>query len=136
LHEIIETNKERAQLVQVHVEEDPLKAAIVRLFIGSLKRRVGRENWGKYFLVRKGIRDEIRESIGLLNSKVGYTYLVDHECRIRWAGSADANEEEREGLVKGVQRILEEMKKEGVMRSYKRRTSGRRVGPAAPAVSS
>ncbi|KAK3934782.1 mitochondrial ATPase [Diplogelasinospora grovesii] len=114
LHAVIGANKDRAQLVQVNVEEDTLKAWLIRLFMGSLRRRVGKENWDKYFLVRKGITDEIRESIGVLNSKVGYTYLVDHECRIRWAGSGPAEAEEKEGLVKGVRRILDEMSKEGV----------------------
>ncbi|KAL2131248.1 hypothetical protein VTI74DRAFT_5374 [Chaetomium olivicolor] len=114
LHELLKASGGRAQMVQVNVEEDVLKAMLVRLFTGSLRRRVGQENWDKYLLVRKGITDEIRESIGLLNSKVGYTYLVDHQCRIRWAGSGQAEPEEREGLVKGMQRILSEMEKEGV----------------------
>ncbi|KAK4099766.1 hypothetical protein N658DRAFT_498009 [Parathielavia hyrcaniae] len=114
LHEAVRASGGRAQLVQVNVEEDMLKAWLIRLFMGSLRRRVGREGWDKYFIVRRGISDEIRESIGLLNAKVGYTYLVDHQCRIRWAGSGTAEPEERLGLVKGVQRILSEMDKEGV----------------------
>ncbi|KAK4449460.1 ATP10 protein-domain-containing protein [Podospora aff. communis PSN243] len=122
LHQILEANKGRAQLVQVNVEEDFLKAWIVRLFSGSLRRRVGKENWDKYFLVHRGITDQIRESIGVLNNKVGYTYLVDHNCRIRWAGSGNAEEAEREGLAKGVQRILTEMKEENVTDNYVRKT--------------
>jgi ATPase complex subunit ATP10 len=118
LHELLGASAGRAQLVQVNVEQDMLKAWLIRLFLGSLRRRVGKENWDKYFLVRKGITDEIRESIGLLNSKVGYTYLVDHQCRIRWAGSGPAEPGEREGLVKGLQRILEEMSKQGVGEHY------------------
>jgi len=121
LHELLRSSAGRAQLVQVNVEEDALKAWLIRLFVGSLRRRVGKENWGRYFLVRKGITDEIRESIGVLNSKVGYTYLVDHNCRIRWAGSGDAEPDEREGLVKGVQRVLDEMAKEGVSETYVRK---------------
>jgi ATPase complex subunit ATP10 len=114
LHALLRASGGRAQMVQVNVEEDMLKAWLVRLFSWSLRGRVGKDNWDKYFVVRKGITDEIRESIGLLNSKVGYTYLVDHQCRIRWAGSGPAEPEERAGLVKGVQRILDEMCKEGV----------------------
>jgi ATPase complex subunit ATP10 len=94
---------------------------LVRLFAGSLRRRVGRENWGRYFMVKKGITDEIRESIGVLNSKVGYTYLVDHQCRIRWAGSGSADPGEKEGLVKGMQRVLSEMEKEGVGEGFVRK---------------
>lgn len=121
LHDVLRGSGGRAQLVQVNVEEDVLKAWLVRLFSGSLRRRVGKENWDKYFLVRKGITDEIRESIGVLNSKVGYTYLVDHQCRIRWAGSGSADPGEREGLVKGMQRILTEMEKEGVGEHFVRK---------------
>ncbi|KAL2017824.1 hypothetical protein VTK56DRAFT_1626 [Thermocarpiscus australiensis] len=127
LHEALRASGGRAQLVQVNVEEDLLKAWLVRLFSGSLRRRVGEENWDKYFLVRRGITDEIRESIGLLNSKVGYVYLVDYQCRIRWAGSGPAEPGEREGLVKGVQRLLEEMSKEGVRENYVRRSVAKKA---------
>jgi ATPase complex subunit ATP10 len=121
LHELVGSSSGRAQLVQVNVEEDFFKAWLVRLFSGSIRRRIGKENWDKYFLVRRGITDEIRESIGLLNSKVGYVYVVDHQCRIRWAGSGPAEPGEREGLVKGLQRILSEMDKEGVGEHFVRR---------------
>ncbi len=121
LHDLLAGSAGRAQLVQVNVEEDMLKAWLVRMFTGSLRRRVGKENWDRYFLVRRGISDEIRESVGLLNSKVGYTYLVDHQCRIRWAGSGSADPGEKEGLVKGMQRILSEMDKEGVGEHYVRK---------------
>ncbi len=76
---------------------------------------MGQQNWGRYFIVRRGVSDEIRESVGLLNSKVGYVYLVDHNCRIRWAGSGDSEAEERGGLVKGVRRLMDEMGKEQEM---------------------
>ncbi|KAK0633416.1 ATP10 protein-domain-containing protein [Immersiella caudata] len=131
LHQILEGNKGRAQLVQVNVEEDFLKALIVKLLSGSLRSRVGKENWDKYFLVRRGITDQIRESIGVLNNKVGYTYLVDHNCRIRWAGSGNAEEAEHEGLVKGVQRILAEMKEENVTDNYVRKTTPKTATPKA-----
>jgi ATPase complex subunit ATP10 len=115
LHELLRGSSSdgRAQLVQINVEEDMLKAWLIRLFAGTLRKKVGKENWDRYFVVRKGITDEMRESIGVLNSKVGYTYLVDHQCRIRWAGSGPAEPGEREGLVKGVQRILSEIETEG-----------------------
>ncbi|KAL2259940.1 hypothetical protein VTK26DRAFT_6226 [Humicola hyalothermophila] len=127
LHELLRASGGRAQLVQVNVEEDVLKAWLVRLFSWSLRRRVGEANWDKYFVVRRGITDEIRESIGLLNSKVGYTYLVDHHCRIRWAGSGPAEPEERVGLVKGLQRVLDEMSKEGVGEHFVNRAVAKKM---------
>lgn len=99
-----------AQLVQINVEENALKAGIISLFKGSLRKRIGEENWGKYFVVRKGLTDDARERIGVLNSKVGYVYLLDGECKIRWAGSGVASQDEREGLVRGVKRLIEEAK--------------------------
>jgi ATPase complex subunit ATP10 len=124
LHELLRGSSSdgRAQLVQINVEEDMLKAWLIRLFAGTLRKKVGKENWDRYFVVRKGITDEMRESIGVLNSKVGYTYLVDHQCRIRWAGSGPAEPGERVGLVKGVQRILSEIEKEGVGQHFVRKS--------------
>jgi mitochondrial ATPase complex subunit ATP10 len=107
---LLAENRDRAQRVWINVEEDPMKAWLVKLFMGGLRRRIGRENWERYFLVRRGITDDIREAVGLLNSKVGYTYLVDGHCRIRWAGSGDSEDHERQGLVKGLSRLLEEQK--------------------------
>ncbi|KAK4227225.1 mitochondrial ATPase [Podospora fimiseda] len=121
LEGLLKNSGGKAQLIHINVEEDPLKYWLVRLFSGSIKRKIGRENWDKYFLVKKGISDEIRESIGLLNSKVGYVYLVDHECRIRWAASGDAELGEPEGLIRGVGRILEEIKEKGIGANYTRK---------------
>jgi mitochondrial ATPase complex subunit ATP10 len=99
----------RAQHVRLNVEEDGLKAALIRLFLGRLRRSVGGPDaWDKYFVVRRGLTREIREAIGLLNSKVGYVYLVDAECRIRWAGSGNAEDHEKVSMVKALQRLLEE----------------------------
>lgn len=113
LHAALDQSDGLAQLVRVNVEDNAMKAWIIRLFVGSLRKEVGKPNWGKYFVVQRGISDEIRETIGLLNSKVGYVYLVDKDCRIRWAASGPSDLEERQGLVKGVQRLVDEMVKAG-----------------------
>ncbi len=89
-----------------------MRAWLVRRFRGSLRKRVGTRDAEQYMLVTQGISDDIRESIGLLNSKVGYIYLVDRHCRIRWAGSGPSDPEERDSLVKGVRRLLAEAKNE------------------------
>lgn len=109
LDRVFQNSKGMAQLVRINIEDNWFKAWLIRLFVGSLRRRIGEANWGNYFVVQKAISDEIRESVGLLNSKVGYTYLVDSECRIRWAGSGASNLEERESLAKGAQRLVEDL---------------------------
>ncbi|KAI0383831.1 ATP10 protein-domain-containing protein [Hypomontagnella monticulosa] len=110
LDAVLAEQKDVAQRVWINIEQNTMKAWLIRLFMGGIRRRIGKENWDRYFVVRKGVSDEIRESVGLLNSSVGYVYLVDTECRIRWAGSGPSEDHEREGLVKAVQRLLDEHK--------------------------
>lgn len=87
LFEAIKNSGGKAQIVNINVEDNTLKAMLIKVFMGSIRRRLGKENWNKYFLVRRGITEDIRDAVGLLNSKVGYVYLLDGECRIRWAAS-------------------------------------------------
>ncbi|KHN99900.1 ATPase assembly factor ATP10, mitochondria [Metarhizium album ARSEF 1941] len=112
LHEALDKNADVAQVVSINYEDNRGKAWLVKLFRGSLRRRFAERDWDKYFLVQRGITDDIRESIGLLNSKVGYTYLVDHHCRIRWAGSGPSRPYENASLAKGLARLVEEVKRD------------------------
>ncbi|OLN88525.1 Mitochondrial ATPase complex subunit ATP10 [Colletotrichum chlorophyti] len=111
LHELIAKAPGRSQVVQVNIEDNSFKAWIVKLFMSNLRKQIPEHNWGKYFLVPRGITDEISESIGYLNSKVGYVYLVDNLCRIRWAASGSSKPEERDSLVKGMKLVLHEWNK-------------------------
>ncbi|KAI0176278.1 ATP10 protein-domain-containing protein [Hypoxylon sp. FL1284] len=110
LDKVLEENKGVAQRVWVNVEENTLKAWLIKMFTGGVRRQIGEPNWARYFVVRKGISEDIRENIGLLNRSVGYVYLVDGDCRIRWASSGPSEDHEREGLVKAAQRLVEEEK--------------------------
>lgn len=110
LHKVVRSSGGASQFIQINIEENALKYMLIRLFMGGLRKKYGVDNWGRYFVIKKGITDEIRDAIGLLNSKVGYTYLLDENCKIRWAGSGPAEEDEKDGLVKGVRRLLEDLK--------------------------
>ncbi|RCI15707.1 hypothetical protein L249_3477 [Ophiocordyceps polyrhachis-furcata BCC 54312] len=113
LHDVVSRSPGgRAQLVHVNYEDNAAKAWLLWLFRGSLRRRFAQADWDKYFLVRRGISDDMREAVGLLNAKVGYVFLVDHHCRIRWAGSGDSRPDERESLVKGLAKLANEVDKE------------------------
>ena len=41
---------------------------------------------------------QVYQPMGIENKIVGYVYLVDAECRIRWAGCGTATNEEVESL--------------------------------------
>ena len=99
------------QRVWINVEEEWVKAGLIRLYLNYMKKMKRTADWGKSFVVRRGLTDDIRDSIGMANGKVGYVYLVDRYCKIRWAGSGDANVEEREGLTAVVRRLVEGSKK-------------------------
>ncbi|KAF2495870.1 hypothetical protein BU16DRAFT_485181 [Lophium mytilinum] len=106
LQEFLRKNKDRAQRVEVHIEENYAKAWLVSLFQGRLRKQRAEEDWGKYFIVKKGINESIRETIGILNGRVGYVYLLDEECKIRWAASGNAEEGEPESMMKGLQKLV------------------------------
>ncbi|KAK1545217.1 ATP10 protein [Colletotrichum paranaense] len=111
LHELLAKTPRKTQVLQLNIEDNKFKAWIVKMFMGNLRKQIPEHNWGKYFLVPRGITNEISESIGYLNSKVGYVYLVDNLCRIRWAASGPSHPDERESLVKGMKLVLHEWNK-------------------------
>lgn len=110
LHEVIKNSNGIAQVVQINIEEETLKYWIIKLFMWSLRRKYSVDQWARYFLVKKSVDDPQKDAMGLLNSKVGYTYLVDGDCKIRWAGSGNSEADENKGLVKGVARLVEDLK--------------------------
>lgn len=109
--EVGKLEEEGLQRVWINIEEDWMKAGLIRLFLGSSKKGKSRAEWGRSFVVRRGVGDDMKDSIGMANGKVGYVYLVDGSCRIRWAGSGDADTGERERLVGVVRRLVEGSRK-------------------------
>ena len=47
----------------------------------------------------------------MTNSRIGYVYLVDQNLKIRWAGCADATEEEVEALFRCAVLLIQRHKK-------------------------
>lgn len=112
LHRIIQESNGIAQRVEINAEDNWLKALLIRIFMGSMRRKLPETQHGKYFLVTKGLTDCLKEQIGILNGKVGYVYLLDSNCRIRWAGSSIAASNEMESLNNGLRRLIEENRRE------------------------
>ncbi|KAF2745542.1 hypothetical protein M011DRAFT_495676 [Sporormia fimetaria CBS 119925] len=108
LAQVLADNKDLVQMVDVNIEENTVKVWIVYCFKWWQRRLRAKEDWNKYFVVRKGVSDRIREMIGLLNGRVGYVYLLDDRCKIRWAGSGDAEGSEADDLTKGVRKLIQE----------------------------
>lgn len=98
----------RLNLVQVNVEDAPLARGIQSMFRWFMKRGMDKRQQENYFFVKQ-IPDSVVEEIGILNSRVGYVYLVDQDCKIRWAGCAEANDGEKEALIKGAETLMRRM---------------------------
>jgi len=114
LQTLLEQNKERVQRVDINVTTDIARQMLVRFFTGGLRRTIPEERWPRYFMirlprdVRMGLSDDVRDAMGFLNTQVGYVYLLDEDCKIRWAGSGHAWKGEIESLNAGMKRLLEE----------------------------
>ena len=113
----------KCQRADVNVQDNWLRALFV--FTSVLKKQIPKERWARYFRVMmardvgRGLTEDIRDAMGFLNSNVGYVYLLDADCRIRWAGSGHAWPGEVESLNKGIRRLWAEMKGEEVKREDK-----------------
>ena len=110
LYDVFKASKGMAQRVHINIEEENLRAWLLKLFIPRLRKLIPTYAHGRYFMVRRGITEDMNLDIGRVNSMVGYVYLLDKDCKIRWASSGVAEAGEKEGLVKGVRRLLEETK--------------------------
>ena len=137
LNDLISRNV-RLQRVDINIQGDWMRAMLVRLYANRLRSTMPEERWSRYFTVklprdiRRGLTDETRDAMGLLNTQVGYVYLVDSSCKIRWAGSGHAWDGEVEGLNSAIQRLLQEEENLGRRLSESSTVQRPRVTPKAP----
>ncbi|TLD34530.1 ATP10 protein [Venturia nashicola] len=102
---LVEQYAGKAQIVEIDVEDKPVMRWFGYLFGWNLRKTMKKEEWGNYFKLKE-LPGSIAETIGVVNLSAGTVFLVDRECRIRWAGSGDATPEEKASLVKGLKKLL------------------------------
>jgi ATPase complex subunit ATP10 len=108
LAEALAKSGQVAQKVDINLEENRMRAWLVKRFMWRMRQNLPAHQHERYFLVQKGVNEVLKEAIGMMNSKVGYVYLVDAECRIRWAGSGPAEETEMAALNAGLLKLIAE----------------------------
>ncbi|KAJ9479666.1 Mitochondrial ATPase complex subunit ATP10 [Pseudozyma hubeiensis] len=86
------------QLVQINLQQNPLKSYLVSLFISSLRSQIPPELHATYLLSSDNI-ELLKDALGYHNKHVGYTYLVDEVGKVRWAGGGFAEQKESEALL-------------------------------------
>jgi len=83
--------------IMINIQENLLKSFVVSLLLPSIREQVPKELHPTYLVSAQNM-EYVREDIGMVNKHVGYVYLVDEMCRIRWAGCGDAKVEEARAL--------------------------------------
>lgn len=87
------------QIVDINIPDNFATEFLVKWHAGKIRKQIpDPARHSRYFIARKGISKELKESINLENKYSGYIYLVDKECRIRWAACGDALDTERSAL--------------------------------------
>lgn len=97
------------QYIQINLQENFLKSLLVNMFLSSLRGQVPPHLQPTYLISRQNM-EYVREQLGMVNSRIGYVYLVDEQLKVRWAASADAKTEEEEALIRGVGVLLNRRK--------------------------
>lgn len=110
LEELLATGGQFAQRVDINLEENRMRAWLVKRFMWRMRQKLPQQQHSRYFLVQKGFTELLKEATGMMNTKVGYVYLVDADCRIRWAGSGPAEPAELEALNAGLAKLIAEQK--------------------------
>lgn len=108
LHSVLDSTNSAAQLVEIVHEDNTAKAWLRRMFTWNLRKKRPGEQYGRYFLIERGMDRKLKDTIGLLNNSVGYVYLLDADCRIRWAGSGNALENEIAAMNAGLEKLIKE----------------------------
>lgn len=102
-----------AQIVDVNITENGLKALFVKMSKGALRKQIHPDRHDKYFIVpRKTIVLDILEQLHMDNTYGGFVYVLDADAKVRWAACGVADESERAVLwrtVRGLQRELKAM---------------------------
>ncbi|KAG8682489.1 Mitochondrial ATPase complex subunit atp10 [Ceratobasidium sp. 395] len=96
------------QYMQINLQENLLKSWLVSLFLSGLRKQVPEEFQSTYILSHQNM-EFLRVPLGMENKHIGYTYLIDENLKVRWAGCGFARPEETEGLANCTRILLERL---------------------------
>ncbi|KAF9434650.1 Mitochondrial ATPase complex subunit atp10 [Entomortierella beljakovae] len=96
----------KIQLVELNIQENPLKAGLVRMMVPFVKKTIPPERHANYVLHYKSI-SHLKDPLSMPNSYLGYVFLVDSNCKIRWGAHGKGSDIEIKTLLDSVQRLSE-----------------------------
>ncbi|KAJ2696193.1 Mitochondrial ATPase complex subunit atp10 [Coemansia sp. IMI 203386] len=80
---------EKTQVVQVNIEENWAKAAVLKLCLPYVRRSIPKARHERYVVHYGGV-ESLRGTLGIANPLIGYAFLVDSKTRIRWYANGEA----------------------------------------------
>ncbi|KAJ1895971.1 Mitochondrial ATPase complex subunit atp10 [Kickxella alabastrina] len=83
----------KVQVVQVNIEENWAKAAVLRMCLPYVRRNVPKHRHDTYVLHYGGV-EALRNTLGIANPLIGYAFLVDSKTRVRWYANGEAVQSE------------------------------------------
>ncbi|KAG9007747.1 Mitochondrial ATPase complex subunit atp10 [Tulasnella sp. JGI-2019a] len=98
----------RFKFIQINLQENFLKSALVSLSAGNLRSMTPLHLHPTYIHSSQNM-EMVREAMGLENKHLGYVYLVDENAKIRWAGCGFAIEDEKKALFDCTGLLLERL---------------------------
>lgn len=106
------TSDPKFKFVQINLQENILKSAIVSLSKSSIKRNMPQEFHETYMHSSQNM-EMLRKPLGFENKHLGFVYLVDENLKIRWAGCGYAKDEEGVYLMELTNKLLQRLQSEG-----------------------
>ncbi|KAG0235969.1 hypothetical protein BGW42_004424 [Actinomortierella wolfii] len=94
----------KVQLVELNIQENPLKAGLVRMMVPFVRKSIPENRHANYILHYKSIK-HLKEPLCMQNSYLGYVFLVDGNCKIRWGAHGKGTEAEINTLLDSVQKL-------------------------------
>ncbi|CCG83775.1 protein of unknown function [Taphrina deformans PYCC 5710] len=94
------------QVIDINIQSNALKYGLLKVFLGRIKALIEPERHAKYFILGTGWEKKLKV-IGIINSYIGYSFLLDKSGKIRWASCGSLTKEERESLDKLSKRLKE-----------------------------
>lgn len=97
------------QVVNINLPDNFATEFLVRWYAGKIRETIpDPSRHSRYFIARKGVTKEMRDSLNMENKYAGYIFLVDKQCKIRWAACGTASDEEKASLWKFVAALKRE----------------------------
>ncbi|CDO56398.1 hypothetical protein DV454_000032 [Geotrichum candidum] len=97
------------QIVDINLPDNWATEILVRWHANKIRGELkDPARHGRYFIARKGVTKELKDQLFMTNKYTGYVFLVDQDCKIRWAACGNATDEERASLWKFVAALQRE----------------------------